>query len=59
MYMFILMHAVMMNGHAVGPLVRFMTGYGEWVWEQVEITLRNKDGTSTPHFWEIKIRVLG
>ena len=50
---------VMKEGHGVSPLFRFMTGYGEWVWQQVQAKLRYKDGTSTPHFWEIKIRVLG
>ena len=50
---------VMKKGQGVSPRFRFMTGYGEWVWQQVEAKLHYKDGTSIPHFWEIKIRVLG
>ena len=50
---------VMRKGYFVTPLFRFLTSSGEWVWQQVEVKLRYKNGTSIPHFWEGKIKVLG
>lgn len=45
-------YSVLQNGHAVSPQIRFLTSSGEWVWLQLEGTLRS-------NFWEIKIRALG
>ena len=51
-------HTVMRTGHAVSPHFRFLTSSGDWVWMQLEGTLRYKAGTSIPQFWEVKARVL-
>ena len=54
--------AVLLNGceHGISPYVRLLTGSGDWVWMQSELTLRYKttNETSTPHFWEIKARIM-
>ena len=50
---------VMRSAHAVSPQFRFLTSSGDWVWMQVEATLRYKSGTAIPQFWELKIRALG
>ena len=49
---------VMRTGHAVSPHFRFLTSSGDWVWMQLEATLRYKNGTAIPQFWEVKARVL-
>ena len=48
----------MRTGHAVSPHFRFLTSSGDWVWMQLEATLRYKNGTKIPQFWEVKCRVL-
>ena len=51
-------HVVLRTGHGIGPRVRFLSGFGEWIWIQAELHLRHKSETAAPQYWEIKIRAL-